>query len=567
MVPAMSSIRISELSMAYGDRVLFKDASYQFDAGRRYGIVGANGSGKSTLLRALAFEEDPTSGSVDKPALTRVGSLKQDHFQYDEVPILDVVLMGLPELWSAMQERDLLLREAETTGDLDLERYGEAEDRFVAWGGYGAESQAAEILEGLAIPTAVHRRPLSTLSGGFKLRVLLAQLLSSRPDVLLLDEPTNHLDIVSIAWLEQFLLTFKACAIIVSHDHRFLNTTCTHIVDVDYERVTVYPGNYNRFEVAKAENRTRKEAEIDKVQAKKAEQEAFVRRFKAKASKARQAQSRVKQIAKMTIEVLPQSSRRQPVFKLGARRQTGKEVLEVKGLSKAYGDNQVLEDVSFTVQRSERVAVIGANGIGKSTLLKILVGSLEADAGTVNWGHEASPGWFQQDQADVRGAPETTLVDWLWSFCAAETTGFVRGRLAEVHFRKDDVEKKIKALSGGELTRLSFARLGVQQPTVLVLDEPSNHLDLEGIEGLAQGLSAYPNAILFVSHDRWLVERVATRILSISEDGVEDFGGTYAEYLARDAGADHLDQAAVVAAERQAKRAEKKKKKKSAGRG
>jgi ATPase subunit of ABC transporter with duplicated ATPase domains len=558
----MSTIRISELGMSYGGRVLFHGASYQFNPGSRYGIVGANGSGKSTLLRCLSGEEEATSGTIEKPVSTRVGSLNQDHFQYDDVPILDVVLMGVPELWSAMQDRDRLLAESAVTGDLDLEAYGAAEDQFEAWGGYAAEAQAAEILEGLAIPTAVHREPLSTLSGGFKLRVLLAQLLSSKPDILLLDEPTNHLDIVSIAWLEGFLLSFPACAIIVSHDHSFLNTTCTHIVDVDYQLVTAYPGNYGAFEVAKAGNRERKEAEIARVEAKKAEQEAFVRRFKAKASKARQAQSRVKQIDKMVVETLPPSSRKKPLFRLGARRQTGKQVVDVRGLSKAYDDNQVLTDVSFTVHRSERVAIIGANGIGKSTLLKILVDHIPADEGVVEWGHEAEPGWFQQDQADVRGHGSTTLLDWLWNFCADQPTGYVRRKLAEVHFKKDDVDKKIGALSGGELTRLSFARLGVQEPTVLVLDEPSNHLDLEGIEALSEGLINYPNAILFVSHDRWLVGRVATRILSISADGVEDFPGTYAEFLARGEGEDHLNADAVIAAERDKKR-EKKREKKS----
>ena len=555
----MSAIRISDLGMAYGGRVLFEGASQQFDPGRRYGIVGANGSGKSTLLRALSGEEEPSSGTVEPPLNTRVGALKQDHFEYDDVPILDVVLMGLPELWSAMQEKEALLAASSETGELDLERYGELEDRFVAWGGYSAEAQAAEILEGLAIETALHREPLSILSGGFKLRVLLAQLLASRPDVLLLDEPTNHLDIVSIAWLEQFLLTFKQCAIIVSHDHRFLDTVCTHIVDIDYERVTVYPGDYGAFERAKVADRERKEAEISKVEAKKAEQEAFVRRFKAKATKARQAQSRVKQIARMNVETLPVSSRRKPLFRLGARRQTGKQVVDVQGVSKAYGDNQVLQDVSFTVQRGERVAVIGPNGIGKSTLLKILVGTLEADAGTVEWGHEAAPGWFQQDQGDVRSHGTSSLLDWLWSFCADQPMGFVRGKLAEVYFRKDDVDKKIRTLSGGELTRLSFARLGVIKPTVLVLDEPSNHLDLEGIEALSDGLIAYPNAILFVSHDRWLVSRVATRILAISDDGVVDFAGTYAEYLAHTAARDHLDAGQVIEEERRSRRARKRK--------
>jgi len=264
----------------------------------------------------------------------------------------------------------------------------------------------------------------------------------------------------------------------------------------------------------------------------------------------------------MTVETLPPSSRRKPLFRLGARRQTGKQVVEVKGLSKAYGDNQVLRDVSFVVNRGERVAVIGPNGIGKSTLLNILVGELEADAGTVEWGHEATPGWFQQDQGDVRAHEATTLLDWLWSFCAGQPMGFVRGKLAEVYFRKDEVDKKIRTLSGGELTRLSFARLGVQQPTVLVLDEPSNHLDLEGIEALAEGLVAYPNAILFVSHDRWLVSRVATRILSITADGVDDFAGSYDDYLAHTAAQDHLDVEQVIEDDRRSRRADKRKKKK-----
>jgi ATPase subunit of ABC transporter with duplicated ATPase domains len=556
----MSSIRISELCMAYGGRVLFDGASYQFDAGRRYGIVGANGSGKSTLLRAMSGEEEATAGAIETPLHTRIGSLKQDHFEYDDVPILDVVLMGLPELWSAMQEKEELLAAADATGDLDLDRYGEVEDRIVAWDGYSAEASASAILEGLAIATEAHRRPLSTLSGGFKLRVLLAQLLASRPDILLLDEPTNHLDIVSIGWLEQFLLSYSGCAIIVSHDLRFLNTTCTHIVDIDYELITVYPGDYDAFARAKIANRERKESEISKAEARKAEHEAFVRRFKAKATKARQAQSRVKQIAKMTIETLPQSSRRKPMFGLGARRQTGKQVVEVRGISKAYGDLQVLDDVSFTIQRSERVAIIGPNGIGKSTLLKILVGELDADAGEVEWGHEASPGYFRQDQSDIKAHGTTTLLDWLWNLCPHEPMGFVRGKLAAVHFSKDDVDKKIQALSGGELTRMSFARLGVQKPTVLVLDEPSNHLDLEGIEALSEGLNGYPNALLFVSHDRWLVSKVATRIISISAAGVDDFAGTYDDFLARTTTRDHLDEQGVIDEQRKSRREKKKKK-------
>ncbi|OIP32961.1 MAG: hypothetical protein AUK47_19765 [Deltaproteobacteria bacterium CG2_30_63_29] len=556
-------MRIKDLAMAYGAQTLFEGATYSFEAGCRYGVVGANGSGKSTLLKILSGTEEPSSGTFAVAKTTRIGTLKQDHFAYDKVPILHVVIMGIPELWAAMSAKEAMFAAVER-GDieLDMQRYGELEETILGWDGYSVEARAAEILEGLSIPTAIHMQPLSTLSGGFKLRVLLAQTLASDPDVLLLDEPTNHLDIVSIGWLETFLLSYKGCAIIVSHDHRFMDTIATHIVDVDYERVTVYPGSYSAFERAKVQNRERKEAEISKREDERADHMAFIRRFKAKATKARQAQSRMKLVEKIEIEKLPESSRRSPLFKLGARRQTGKQVVEVEGISKAFGELQVLEDVSFTVQRGDRLAIIGPNGIGKSTLLKIMVGDLEPDAGKVEWGYQAEPGVFHQDQSDIRSCGNQTILEWLWSFCADQPTGFVRGKLAEVFFGNDEVDKKICALSGGELTRMSFARLGVLAPTVLVVDEPTNHLDLEGIEALADGLSKYPNAIIFVSHDRWFVSRLATRILSISANGVEDFHGTYEDFLLYTASRDHLDAAAVIAAEQERKRAAKRDKKK-----
>jgi ATPase subunit of ABC transporter with duplicated ATPase domains len=533
---------INDLGMTYGARTLFSGASINFGRGNRYGIVGANGSGKSTLLRIMSGLEEPTSGSVSIPNSARVGLLKQDHFAYEAVPIIHVVMMGQPVLWEAMHEKEEMLAAAESDPEaFDVDRFGELEDIVMKFDGYAFEAKAAEILEGLNIPAEQHYEPLRVLSGGYKLRVLLAQTLASNPDILFLDEPTNHLDIVSIAWLERFLVGFDGCVVVVSHDQQFLNTICTHILDVDYEVVTLYKGNYDQFEKAKVEDRDRKESEIEKQEAKIEEHKKFIQRFKAKATKARQAQSRVKQMERIDIEILPQSSRQHPLFKLGAERQTGATVVEVEHVSKIYGDKVVLDDVSLTVRRGERVAIIGPNGIGKSTLLKIMMGEVEPDEGHSEWGHAVVPGYYAQEPTHMKVAADMQLVDWLWDYAPTESTGFIRGKLAEVLFSQDDVENNVGNLSGGEKARLDFARLGVQQPTTLVLDEPTNHLDLEGIEALAEGLKKYPNAIIFVSHDRWFVSQLATRIIEITRDGIEDFRGTYAEFLRKAAAEDHLE--------------------------
>ena len=534
----------TNLSKTFGAQILFEGANLQLNKGCRYGIVGANGSGKSTLLRIFTGQTDASGGAIQIPRKIRVGALNQDHFALDEVPILDVVMMGHKELWDALVEKEALL--ARAGEGFDVERYAALEDLIEHAGGYTLEARAAEILAGLNIPTALHREPLRVLSGGFKLRALLAQVLASEPDLLLLDEPTNHLDILSIAWLEQFLLRFKGCAAVVSHDHRFLNTVCTHIIDVDYQRVTLYPGDYEAFEEVKAEDRDRKEAEIAKRQREIDDHRAFIDRFKAKATKARQAQSRAKRVEKIVIERLPESSRRYPRFRFKQIRPSGRDVLEVQGLWKSYGDNLVLADVGFTVQRGDRLAIIGPNGIGKSTLLKILVGRLAADQGEVKWGHETYPGYFAQDHKDLLGEGLETIHSWLWAKAPTQPIGFVRGKLAEVLFHSDDVDKKIANLSGGEGARLVFAGLAVEQPNVLVLDEPTNHLDLEGIEALAAALDDYDGTLLFVSHDRWFVSRIATRILEITPDGLEDYRGTYDEFVQKVAASDHLDQAAVV---------------------
>ena len=511
--------------------------------------MGANGSGKTTLLRMLAGEEEPSIGSVSRPRRLRLGLLEQDHFRFEELPIIEVVMMGHETLWRAMTDKHAILEQADT--DFDADRYAELEDIVVSLDGYSFEARAGEILEGLGIPSGQHRQPLSTLSGGFKLRVLLARVLASDPDSLFLDEPTNHLDILSIRWLEKFLLDYPGCTVVISHDHRFLNNVCTHILDVDYETVTLYTGNFTAFTEAKEQERTRKEAEIAKREKEIAGHQAFVDRFRAKNTKARQAQSKVKQIEKLVIERLPRSSRRYPIFDITQQRPSGKQVLEIESISKSFGKERVLNGVSLNLRRGDRLAIIGPNGIGKSTLLKIIMGHLEADAGTVEWGHQIFPGYFAQDHRELLAGSDGTVESWLGAACPGQTIGWVRAQLAKVLFSGDEVEKKVASLSGGEAARLIFARLAVDHPNVLVLDEPTNHLDLEAIEALVDALKAYDGTLIFVAHDRWFVSQLASRILEITDNRLNDYPGTYDEYLAN-CGDDHLDaEAATLRAKRQ----------------
>ncbi len=551
-------IAVSDLGKAYGPQTLFEGVSIQFNPGNRYGLVGANGSGKSTFLRILAGEEPPSAGTVAIPKRLRLGVLRQDHFRYEQVPILEVAMMGHAEVWRAITEKEELLARAGESFDAD--RYAELEELILRHDGYTLEARAGEVLEGLGIPTEVHRRPLATLSGGFKLRVLLAQVLAAGPDALLLDEPTNHLDIVSIRWLEKFLgASYRGLAVVISHDHRFLDNVCTHIADVDYDTITIYPGNYTAFEEAKTTERERRGKEIAQREKQIADHQAFVDRFRYKASKARQAQSRVRMIEKMAegLEPLPQSSRRYPRFVFRQTRPSGKEVLAIKGLAKAYGDNKVLDGVALTLRRGDRMAILGPNGIGKSTLLKIAAGVVPADAGKVEWGYEARPGYFAQDHREQLGADSRQTVEAnLWETCPGEPIGFVRAQLGAVLFSGDDVDKQLRSLSGGEAARLLFARLAVERPNVMLLDEPTNHLDLEAIEALVEGLRAYDGTLVFVSHDRWFVSRLATRILELTPAGINDYQGTYEEYLEA-CGDDHLDTEAVLDKARREKRRQK----------
>jgi ATPase subunit of ABC transporter with duplicated ATPase domains len=551
-------IATSNLAKEYGARVLFADVSLQLNAGSRYGLVGANGSGKTTLLKVLAGDEEASAGTVTIAKRARVGVLRQDRFLDDGELILDLAMRGDAVVWSALEEQRRL---TSLPGDVDAGRLADLEDTIAAHDGYTLEARASEVLEGLAIPTRFHRSPLSTLSGGFKLRVLLAQVLVGGVDVLLLDEPTNHLDILTIRWLEKFLASYAGCAVVISHDQRFLDNVTSHTLDVDYGTITLYTGPYSRAVVEKEATRAREETSVARAEQEIARKRAWVERFGAKNTKATQAQSRLKQIEKIEVAELAESSRRTPMFKVVPERPSGREVLELAGISKSYGDKRVLTDLSLLVRRGERVAIIGPNGLGKSTLLRIVVERLEADTGSVKWGHEVHVGYFPQDHREVLDDPETTPLSALEALCPGESPTFVRAQLGRVLFSGPDVDKRVALLSGGEAARLIFALLAVQKPNVLVLDEPTNHLDLEAIHALVEALRTYDGTVVFVSHDRWFVSALATRVVEITPEGPRDFPGTYAEYLAK-LGDDHLDGDAVALRARtdraEAKRADTK---------
>jgi ATPase subunit of ABC transporter with duplicated ATPase domains len=534
-------IGITDLSKSFGARALFDRVNLKLVAGSRYGLVGANGSGKTTFLKILCGDEPASGGRVLWPKGVRLGVLRQDRFLNDAERILDVAMAGDELVTAALAEQAKLAESAEP----DAERLAELEDRIAAHDGYTLEARATQVLEGLGIPLSSHRQQLSTLSGGFKLRVLLAQVLLGGPDVVLLDEPTNHLDILSIRWLEKFLSAYKGCAVVISHDQRFLDNVATHVLDVDYGTVQLYTGNYSQFVREKADVRARKEAEVARAEATIAEKRAWVERFGAKNTKATQAQSRLKQIEKIEVEELQQSSRRTPLFKFEQQRNSGREVLSVEGVSKAFGSKHVLSGVSLTVRRGERVAIIGPNGLGKSTLLKIVTDNLPADSGKVSWGHETYVGYFAQDHHDLLSDGAATPLDIIWNVIPQEGTATVRGHLGRLLFSGDDAKKPVAALSGGEAARLVFCRIMVSQPNVLVLDEPTNHLDLEAIAALVEALRSFEGTILFVSHDRAFVSALATRILEVTQQGFRDFPGTYDEYLSR-CGDDHLDADAVA---------------------
>lgn len=526
-------ISASNLSMRFGGKILFKQANLQLLPKAHYGLVGPNGSGKSTLIKILIGDITPESGDVAVPTNLTVGALKQDHFLYEKCRIRDVVLMGKPKLWQALQHKEDLLQKHDFTEN-DCDALAKYEKIIEDHHGYVAESEAAQLLEGLGIQTTRHEQQMHVLSGGYKLRVLLAQLLFSHPDIMLLDEPTNHLDIFSIHWLEGYLKDFPGTLLLSSHDRQFLNGVCDNIVDLDYETIKIYKGNYDAFLKIKEEEKVLKENQLIKHEKRKDDMMEFVDRFKAKASKARQAASKMKLVEKLEesmedLNIRP-SSRRYPKLRFEICRPSGANTLTLSGIGKSYGDKCVLNNVNFEVERGERIAFLGVNGIGKSTLLEILTKNNSADEGSFTWGFEAHCAYFPQDHArEVSGS--ITLLDWLGECDPKATQEKLRGILALVLFSGDDVHKPVKVLSGGETARLILAKMMLVKQNVLIFDEPTNHLDMESIETLLQALENYIGTILIVSHNRHFIDRLATRIIEMSHEGLKDFKCTYAEYL------------------------------------
>lgn len=523
-------LSLSKLSLSFGGKPLFEEASIQCRPGHRYGVVGKNGAGKSTLLKVIAGELPPTEGSIDLPFDSELGLLKQDHFMYEEWRLLDVVIAGKPKLWAAMEEKEKIFSHAEFT-DEDGIRLGELEEIVMSQNGYEAESFAHTLLSGLGIEQFKHTQPLSALSGGFKLRVLLAQVLFQEPDVLLLDEPTNHLDITSIHWLEEYLIhEFKGILLFVSHDKHFLNSVSSHILDIDYGTIMDYTGNFDKFLFTKAQAEEQRLHQRKQQEAKVEQLQEFVSKFGAKATKAKQAKSKQKQIDRMEMTEIKVSNRGAPYFNFKQIRKSGKQVLKVKGIEKAFGDLKVLTNIIFEVFRGEKVAIIGPNGMGKSTLLKILMKQLDANQGEFEWGYEAQVGYFAQDHHEqLQG--NKNVQQWLDDEAPPEMRPSVRGYLGQVLFSGDSVEKKISNLSGGEAGRLLLAGLMINQGNVLVLDEPTNHLDLEAITALMEALRKFEGTVLFVSHDRDFVRALATRIIVLTPNGLQDITASYDDYL------------------------------------
>ena len=537
-------ITLKELSLHYGSKLLFDDVNLMLTKGKRYSVVGANGSGKSTLLRLIMNDETPSLGEILTPKGVQIGWVKQDHFRYENDRVIDVVIQGKAALWSAMHEKEGLLVGEWT--DKAAHRLTQLEETIAHYDGYSAESIAHTLLEGLGIPQENHELALHTLSGGYKMRVLLAQALFEAPEILLLDEPTNHLDIMTISWLEEYLIKeFKGLLLFVSHDIKFLNSVSTHVLDIDYAEIREYPGNYDNFLVKKVEVMQQKLAETKNLEDKIARLQLFVDRFKAKASKAKQAQSKAKQIEKIDLPDIKKSSRISPSFEFTTKRPSGKKVIKINGITKSFGPKKVLNNISFEVNRGEKVALIGHNGIGKSTLLKLSLQLLEADAGDIEWGHETHLGFFAQDHHEALNK-DISVFDWLAHAVEGESTTNIRSMLGRVLFTKDDVEKSVLHISGGEAGRLLLASLMMTKPNVLILDEPTNHLDVESIEALAQALKRYTGTIILVSHDRHFVSKIATRVIALTESGIKDFQGTYAAYL-NHYKADYLNQAFLAA--------------------
>ncbi len=516
--------------MQFGAKPLFENVSVKFGGGNRYGLIGANGCGKSTFMKILGGDLDPTAGNINLAPNERLGKLRQDQFAFEEETVLDTVIMGHAALWVIKQERDRIYSLPEMSEEEGM-KVAELEVEFAEMDGYTAESRASELLLGLDIPLEQHSGLMSTIAPGWKLRVLLAQALFADPDIMLLDEPTNNLDINTIRWLENELNKRNSTMIIISHDRHFLNSVCTHMADLDYGEIRVYPGNYDDYMIASTQIRERMYADNAKKKAKIAELQTFVSRFSANASKAKQATSRARQIDKIQLDEIKPSSRVSPYIRFNQEKKLFRLALELEGISKGFEEKPLFSKLDLMIEVGERVAIIGPNGIGKTTLLRTLVGELTPDSGRVKWSENSNIGYYAQDHsADF--TKETSLYDWMAQWGKeSDDEQVIRGTLGRLLFSQDEIKKQVNVLSGGEQGRMLFGKIMLQLPNILLMDEPTNHMDMETIESLNLALENFPGTLLFVSHDREFVSSLATRIIELTADGIVNFSGSYDDYL------------------------------------
>ena len=520
----------SNVSLQFGSRQLFENISIKFSSGNRYGMIGANGSGKSTLMKILHGAIQPSTGSISKLSHERIAVLNQDQFAFEEYTVIDTVIMGHKQLWAIMEEREALYAKEELSEEEGL-RLGDLEVEFAELDGYSAESLAGELLLGVGIDVEQHYGPMSEIAPGWKLRVLLVQALFANPDILLLDEPTNNLDIDTIQWLEGILVNKKSTMVIISHDRHFLNTVCTHTIDIDYGTVQVFPGNYDEYMVASTQARERIKADNAKKKAQIADLQNFVSRFSANASKAKQATSRQKQLEKIQLTELIPSSRMNPYIRFEQGKQLFKQAVTIKELTKGYDGTTLFRDVNLAINAGERVAIIGKNGIGKTTFLNSIMNEIAIDSGTIKWAKNAQISYFRQDH-NHEFDTDMNLYEWLYEWKKPQDDEQkLRGVLGKLLFSQNEIKKSVRVLSGGEKCRMLFGKFMLQKSNILLMDEPTNHLDMESIESVNQALKHYKGTLLFVSHDREFVSSVATRILEITADEIINFGGTYNEYI------------------------------------
>ncbi|MBE7096810.1 ABC-F family ATP-binding cassette domain-containing protein [Bacillus cereus] len=524
-------ITVSNVSLRFADRKLFEDVNIKFTPGNCYGLIGANGAGKSTFLKILSGEIEQSTGDIHITPGERLAVLKQNHFEYEEFPVLETVIMGHTQLYKVMQEKNAIYMK-EDFSDEDGMRAAELEGEFAELNGWEAESEAAILLKGLGIGEDVHDKKLSELTGAEKVKVLLAQALFGKPDILLLDEPTNHLDLKAIQWLENFLMNFENTVIVVSHDRHFLNKVCTHMADLDFGKIQLYVGNYDFwYESSQLALKLTQDANKKKEEKVK-ELQNFIARFSSNASKAKQATSRKKLLDKITLDDIRPSSRRYPFVGFTPEREIGNDLLTVEGLSKTIDGEKVLDNVYFTLNKGDKVAFIGRNDIAMTTLFKILMGEMEPDRGSFKWGVTTSQSYFPRDNSKYFENSDSNLVDWLRQFSPQdESESFLRGFLGRMLFSGEEVKKKVSVLSGGEKVRCMLSKMMLSGANVITLDDPTNHLDLESITALNNGLIAFKGTMLFTSHDHQFVQTIANRIIEVTPNGVIDKEATYDEFL------------------------------------